>query len=265
MLTFLFVVLVSGALLAGVVALDAPRAPPMMSSVGNAFADVDFYDLPEARTFVARDGAKLLFRSYMGDPKRIVIAIHGSSGTTTSMHALARAIHRRGATVYALAMRGHEGTGRSGDIDYVGQLDDDLVDFVKTLGPRLPGQRRTLLGFSSGGGFALRVAGGACGACFDRLVLVAPQFPHDAPTSRPNACGWVSVAIPRIIVISLLSRLGINMFGGLPVLAMAVDPARAAEVGQTAIYSFRMQQNFCAANSYLEDVKRFRGEIRLFV
>ncbi len=137
---------------AAVLALDAPQVPPPMPSVENAYTDVDFSDLPAKQYLTARDGTKLAFRAYPGDPRRIVVLIHGSSGSSASMHVLARAIHARGATVYALAMRGHDETGRSGDIDYAGQLDDDVADFVSTLGPRRPGQTRTLLGFSSGGG-----------------------------------------------------------------------------------------------------------------
>jgi pimeloyl-ACP methyl ester carboxylesterase len=136
---------------------------------------------------------------------------------------------------------------------------------VATLGPRNERQKRTLLGFSSGGGFTLRFAGGPQGDRFDCLVLVAPQFPHTAPTSRPNAGGWVSVAIPRIIILSILSRIGINAFGGLRVLAMAVDPARAAMVRQTPFYSYRMLQNFTAGDGYLESLKRVRGPVAVFV
>jgi pimeloyl-ACP methyl ester carboxylesterase len=264
-LTFSVVVLIFLGLVAGIVAFDSPRSPLPMTSVARVFDGVDFSDMPSTQTFAARDGTQLLYRHYRGASDRIVVLVHGSSGTSASMHAVARAIHQHGATVYALAMRGHEGTGRSGDINYIGQLDDDLVDFVETLGPRMLGQRRTLLGFSSGGGFALRFAGGSHGAAFDRLVLVAPQLPHDAPTSRPAAGGWVSVAIPRIMALSLLERIGITMFGGLPVLAMAVDPARAAAIRQTPVYSFRMQQNFGARAGYLDDVRRVSGDISLFV
>jgi non-heme chloroperoxidase len=250
-------------IVAAIVALDTPHSPPAMTSVANVFDEVDFSDMPDIRSYAARDGTKLAYRLYPGDPQKIVVLIHGSSGTSASMHAVARAIHSRGATVYALAMRGHEGTGRSGDIDYIGQLDDDLVDFAKTLGPRSESQTRILLGFSSGGGFALHFAGGPHGDLFDRLILVAPQFPHTAPTSRPLAGGWVQVAVPRIVALSLLSRIGLNMFGGLPVLAMAVDPARAAAVRQTPFYSYRMLQNFTSGERYLEDIKRVRGDVRL--
>ena len=254
--------------LAATIAFSSPKALPPMASVANSFLGVDFSALPDKQFYRAADGAKLAYRLYPGDSGRIAVLIHGSSGTTASMHPLARAIAARGATVYALAMRGHDGgssRGRSGDIDYIGQLDDDLTDFIKTLGPRTPKQKRTLLGFSSGGGFALRFAGGPNGALFDRLVLVAPQFPHFAPTVRPQAGGWVSVAIPRIVALSILTRLGITQFNGLAVLAMSIDPARGAAARLTPVYSYRMLENFSASNDYLGDIKRVRGPVSLFV
>lgn len=266
MLTALAVLLlVAAAGLAGVIAFSSPTQPPPMHGVANAFVGVDFSDMPAKQHVTARDGTALDYRAYPGDPNRVVVLVHGSSGTTASMHAVAHAIHAKGATVYALAMRGHDGTGRSGDIDYIGQLDDDVVDFLATLGPRKAGETRTLIGFSSGGGFTLRFAGSANGALFDRLILISPQFPHDTPTTRPNAGGWVSVAIPRVVGLMLLSRLGITAFDGLPVLAMAVDPKRAAEVKQTPVYSFRMLRNFGPSDDYLADLKRFKGPVSLFV
>ena len=257
-------VLIAIAALAAVIALDAPQTPATMKSVSDPFAGVDFSGVPPKQHYAARDGTALVYRAYPGDPKRIVVLIHGSSGTTEGMHLVARDIRARGATVYALAMRGHDGTGRSGDIDYIGQLDDDVVDFLKALGPRPPGQTRTLLGFSSGGGFALRFAGSANGALFDRLILVAPQFPYFAPTMRHGAGGWVSLALPRIIALGVLNRFGITAFNGLPVLAMAVDRARLAETGLTPVYSYRMLRNFGPTDDYLGDVRRAPGPVRVF-
>ena len=262
LLGLILVVVVGFAL---VLALTAPVPPAAMASVSHSFDGVDYSGMPDKRHFTARDGAELVYRAYPGDPSRIVVVVHGSSGTTASVHPLARAIHAKGATVYTVAMRGHDQTGRSGDIDYVGQLDDDMVDFVKTLGPRAAGQTRTLLGFSSGGGFVLRFAGGPNGSLFDRIILVSPQLAYNAPTSRPSAGGWVSVSIPRIITLSLLSRIGITAFNGLPVLAMAVDPARLAASQQTAFYSYRLWRNFGPSDDYLGDLKRFHGPMSLFV
>jgi non-heme chloroperoxidase len=262
MLTTLAVaLLVAAVLLAAVIAFSRPAKLPPMTSVSAAFTGTDFSATPPKRHFTARDGTVLDYRAYPGDPSRIAVLIHGSSGTSASMHLVAQAIHARGATVYALAMRGHDGTGHSGDIDYIGQLDDDLVDFLATLGPRPAGQTRTLLGFSSGGGFVLRFAGGPHGALFDRLILVAPQFPYNAPTARPNAGGWVSVAVPRLLGLSLLTRLGITAFNGLPVLRMAVNPDPA--IGLTPVYSFRMLRNFGPSDDYLGDIARAPGTVVL--
>lgn len=258
-------VLLAIAALAAAIAFSRPAPLAPMTSVENAFDGADFSDLPAAMSFAARDGTRLDYRAYRGDPKRIVVLIHGSSGTSASMHLVARAIHAAGATVYALSMRGHDGQGRSGDVDYIGQLEDDVADFMKTLGPRRPGEVRMLLGFSSGGGFALRFAGGANGALFDRLILVSPQFPHDAPTVRPDGGGWVSVAIPRYVGLSILTRLGITGFNGLTTLGMAVDPERAAAAHQTGAYSFRMMRNFGPSDDYLGDFRRFKGPITLLV
>jgi non-heme chloroperoxidase len=257
-------VVVAVAALAAVIAFNAPKAPPAMTSVSQAFAGIDLSGAPPKQHYTARDGTVLVYRTYPGDPKRIVVLIHGSSGTTASMHLVARAIAARGATVYALAMRGHDGTGRSGDIDYIGQLDDHVVDFLNVLGPCAPGQTRTLLGFSSGGGFALRFAGSANGALFDRLILVAPQFPYFAPTVRQGAGGWISLAQPRIIALGVLNRFGITAFNGLPVLAMAVDRSRLAETGLTPVYSYRMLRNFGPGDDYLGDIKRARGPVSVF-
>ena len=257
-------VLLGVAALAAVIAFDAPKTPPAMASVSRPFAGVDFSGVPPKRHFTARDGTALVYRAYPGDPKRIVVLIHGSSGTAESMHLVAKAIAARGATVYALAMRGHDGTGRSGDIDYIGQLDDDVVDFLDTLGPRASGETRTLLGFSSGGGFALRFAGGPNGKLFDRLILIAPQFPYFAPTVRQGAGGWVSLALPRIIALGLINRAGITAFNGLPVLSMAVDRARLAQTGLTPVYSYRMLRNFGPGDDYLGDIKRAPGPVGVF-
>lgn len=251
--------------LAGAIAFDRPSTPPPMASVSDAFAGADFSAVPPMRHFTARDGTRLVYRAYPGDPKRVVVLIHGSSATSSSMHLVAQAIHAKGATVYALGMRGHDGTGRSGDLDYIGQLDDDVVDFLNTLGPRKPGEMRTLLGFSSGGGFALRFAGGPHGHLFDRLILVSPQFPHDAPTFRPGAGGWVSVAIPRIVALAILNRFGITAFNGLPVMALAVYRSKLAQTKLTPVYSYRMFRNFGPSDDYLGDVKRAPGPVAVFV
>ena len=98
-------------------------------------------------------------------------------------------------TVYVPDIRGHGGSGRRGDIDYIGQIDDDLVDFAAQLGPAKSGETRTLVGFSAGAGFTVRFAGGPHGLLFDRYVFLSPILPG-SPTLRPRSGGWVSFSLP---------------------------------------------------------------------
>ena len=259
LITILVAIVLSSA--AAILVFDSPKVPPAMASVEHAFDHSDLSKAPTMQYFTARDGTKLVFRAYPGHSQETVVLVHGSSGTSASMHLVAQVLNARGATVYALGMRGHDGTGRSGDIDYVGQLDDDVSDFVATLGPKAAGERRTLLGFSSGGGFVLRFAGGPTARLFDRFILVSPQLPVDSPVMRPNGGGWVSVAIPRIVVLQLFSRLGIHAFDGLPVLAFAVPPEKRNI--QTAFYSYRMVENFGPRHEYLADLKAAPGPVSL--
>src|SRR3546814_6500667 len=72
---------------------------------------------------------RVLFRSIA----RAVILVHGSTADSASMHSLARARQSMPdpPTVYALDIRGHGQSGPlRGDIAYVGQLEDDLADFL---------------------------------------------------------------------------------------------------------------------------------------
>ena len=66
--------------------------------------------------------------------RRGAIFIHGSAGSSgTSNHALSAALAARGVETWAIDIRGHGVSGTRGDIGYVGQLEDDLADFVGLL------------------------------------------------------------------------------------------------------------------------------------
>lgn len=247
---------------AGVLAFDAPVKPPTLASISKPFADVDFGDLPVVQTYAARDGAKLGYRFYKGSGAQVVVLIHGSSDDGAGMHPLAKALREAGALVYVPVVRGHGNFGRNGDIDYIGQLEDDLADFVALLRPLHSNASFSLIGFSSGGGFVLRVIGTPDEKLFDRFIMISPALPQSAPTIRPDTGGWVSVAKPRIIALAMLNRVGVPWFNGLPIVAFATSPNVPS---LTSVYSFRLAVDFGAPRDYLAALGRSRKPAALLV
>lgn len=238
-----------------VIAFSAPSSPPVMASMAGPLSRVNFDDVPAPHHFQARDGARLQYYPYPASPEKVAVLVHGSVGPGTTMHALAKALRDAGVSAHVLDIRGHGGSGRRGDIDYIGQIDDDLADFVMGLGPAKSGEVRTLVAFSAGAGFTIRFAGGPYGGLFDRYVFLSPILPG-APTLRSNAGGWTNISVPRLATISWLDRPGIHLFDGFDVISYAV----ARENTQaTRSYSYRLFVNFNAGREfgrYLKNIHR---------
>jgi len=256
------VIIVMAAAFIAAITLASPKAPPMMESIAAPFRAMNFASLPPVRHYQARDGAQLAYRAYPADHSRHTVAlVHGSSASSSSLHALAEYLQKNDIDVYALDMRGHGESGRQGDIDYVGQLEDDLEDFMKQMF-----QNRSdvvLAGFSSGGGFALRFAAGPRQQLFSRYIALAPFIRYDAPTTRPNSGEWARASVPRIIALTLLGPVGRKWLGHLPVIAFGIDPQNARY--QTSTYSYRLSSNFGLHHDYVSDLKAIKQPLTVIV
>ncbi|MGA7998312.1 MAG: alpha/beta hydrolase [Bradyrhizobium sp.] len=232
------------------------RRPPELTSISDSRKSVDFSSLPALERFQARDGTALGFRHYPPTGPatgRAAIVIHGSSGSSgTTIHALSSALAAHGVETFAVDIRGHGASGTRGDIGFVGQLEDDLADFVAVVRKTTPTAPLTLIGHSAGGGFALRVAASPIQNLFDRTVLLAPYLGYSAPTNRPNSGGWASADIPRILGLLALRKIGIDCCEALPVLAFAVPPNSAKIL--TATYSDRLMRNFANHPDFRADL-----------
>lgn len=255
----------TGASLAAIVvlaiAMGGPGRPKSMNSISAPFKDVDFSGLPALRTFTARDGAMLGYRLYdthEAPPAGSVVLVHGSSAHSQSLHVLANALRNGGFQTYALDIRGHGASGRRGHIDHVGQLEDDLVDFMQRMHPADP---VTLVGFSSGGGFALRFAASKDQGLFANYLLLSPFISQDAATYRPDSGGWVSVGVPRLITLSVLNRLAITALNRLPVTAFALDDADSQ--GLTAQYDYSLAQNFRPLADFAANIRAIQRPMRV--
>ena len=230
--------------LAGLLMFGTKPMPAQMLSVSDPMRHVDFAGLPALQQFTARDGQRLSYRMYAGTNRNVVVLIHGSSGESSGMHAVAESLNAVGDTVYVPDLRGHGHDGLPGDIDYIGQLDNDLADLMSVIRLRHPGANFTLMGHSSGGGFVLRIAEGPQAHWFNRFVLLSPLLGYGSPTYRPDLGGWATPFIGRIIALRTLNAVGIRWFNGLPIVGFAID--RSAPIPLVGAYSYRMQMNFSA-------------------
>ncbi|MDB5777376.1 MAG: Lysophospholipase [Herbaspirillum sp.] len=245
------------------IAFGGPTEIPAMLSVNNPFQDIDYSDLPAIKHFPARDGSGLAYREYAGGQglsKKVVVLIHGSAASGRSMHIMAKAFAKAGYTAYALDIRGHGDSGPKGQIAYIGQLEDDLADFVKSVDIA---STATLVGFSSGGGFALRFAGGARQKLFANYLLLAPYIHQDAPTFKPAGGGWVSIGLPRIIALSALNKVGVTRFNDLPVLRFALNDE--AKRFLTPEYSFALASNFRPNDDYRMNIRSSNQPMAILV
>ena len=250
-------------LLVAMVALPLKR-PGELRSVAAAARSVDRSTMPPLQRFGARDGSDIAYRHY---PARgvavgkIAIVVHGSSGSSPAVHALADALAARGVETYAPDMRGHGGSGTRGDIAYLGQLENDLEDLVALVRESAPNEPISLLGHSAGGGFALRIISSPIRELFARAVLLAPYLGYDAPTNRPDSGGWASADIPRILALQALAGLGVTCCEALPTLAFAV-PANSENI-LAPTYSYRLMRNF-ATRGYTADLAATTLPVTLF-
>ncbi|MDP1742579.1 alpha/beta hydrolase [Polaromonas sp.] len=263
--TFATVALVFTAL-AAAVAFGGPEPIAPLASINDPFARVDFSTVPPASRYTARDGTALAWLRYPAAgiatgnaaAARRVVLVHGSSARARSLHVLAGALAATGLDVAVLDMRGHGDSGPRGHAAYIGQLEDDIEDFMRAIPHAGP---TTLAGFSSGGGFVLRFAGSTRQDLFDRYVLLAPFLHHNAPTNMPNNGGWVSVGLPRMIAVTLLNVAGISTWNHLPVLRFGLNDA--ARQFLTPSYDFTLATNFRPHDDYQADIRNAKRPMRV--
>jgi len=239
---------------------------PELASISAARRTVDLTSLPAIERFQARDGTWLGFRHYPATAAatgRAAIVIHGSSGSSGgTIHALSGALAARGVETWAVDIRGHGASGTRGDIRYVGQLEDDMADLVAEIRKTAPSAPLTLVGHSSGGAFALRVAGSPIQNLFARVVLLAPYLGYDAPSTRPDSGGWARADIPRILALEVLRAVGVNCCESLPVLALAVPPNSQKTLVGT--YTDRLMRNFAVHRDFRHDLAAATKPITIF-
>jgi len=206
-----------------------------------------------------RDGFPAQVRVYDSTKANapLVVLVHGSAWHGLQFDGLARQL-RASADVLVPDLRGHgPQPGRRGDIDYIGQFEDDLADLITA--HRKPGQKVVLAGHSSGGGLVVRFAGGAHGEMLDGAVLMAPFLKYNAPTTRQNSGGWAYPLTRRIIGLSMLNTFKIPFLNHLTIMQFRMPQVVLdGPLGDTATtqYSYRLNTSFAPRSDYLADLSR---------
>src|SRR5262249_36051242 len=151
-LLWVLTILALAAVVLGVMLAMPLKGMPVLGSISRTDQAVDRSDLPAVDRFQARDGTTLGYRHYPAHqpacPRAAVLA-HGSSGSGSAVHGVAKALAAVGVETFAPDIRGHGVSGTRGDIGYLGQLEDDMADFISEIRKMQPDVPLTLLGHSA--------------------------------------------------------------------------------------------------------------------
>jgi pimeloyl-ACP methyl ester carboxylesterase len=175
-------------------------------------------------------------------------------------HEMAEYLSRQGVGhIVVPDLRGHGfSPDRRGDVDHIGQFEDDIADLiVYARAEHTDGAQIILGGHSSGGGLVVRFAGGKYEKLADGFVLMAPFLKYDAPTTRPSSGGWANVATRRLIGLSMLNQIGITALNHLPVISFNMPKSVLdGPFGKTATlqYSYRLNTGFAPRTDYTSDL-----------
>jgi pimeloyl-ACP methyl ester carboxylesterase len=247
----------------GLIVTDRPH------SIVNADEPIDFaalteaaYDeMPDLQPYTARDGAELSYRLYESSAATniVLILLHGSGWHSMQFHPLASQLSTAGAAhIVAPDLRGHGfNPVTRGDVSTIGQLEDDVADLIAIVKPQFPGARIILGGHSSGGGLAVRFAGGEHGVLADGFLLLAPFLKYNAPTTRRDSGGWATPNSRRIAGLTMLNNIGIHGLDGLTVIQFAMPQSVLdGPLGDSATtaYSHRLNSSFAPRSRYGRDL-----------
>ena len=240
---------------AALVVFGVPKNSPQKQE-GLSFDElvIDYEKAPFLHKYRARDGTGLEYRIYPAKTDKIIILLHGSGWHGRYFFPLASYIASQNlAAVYTPDLRGHGlNPKKRGDIDYIGQFEDDIWDLIKIIRRDNSKAKIIIGGHSSGGGLAVRFAGGQYGKQADAYLLFAPFLKYNAPTTRPGSGGWAVPYTGRIIGLTMLNNIGLTCFNHLPSIEFNM-PKAYRDGTETLVYSHRLNTAY-APKDYKNDL-----------
>ncbi|RWZ60900.1 alpha/beta hydrolase [Halobacillus fulvus] len=140
----------------------------------------------EWKTYRARDFSQLQFAHYQKEPQQTtaLILLHGITAELEHHRKLAHALQIK-ADVFLPILRGYDQLNQRGDLDYIGQYDDDLFDFLHFV-KRKGYERVILAGHSMGCANLLRIIDLNPEAA-DYYLFLSPFFHPALPVYREES------------------------------------------------------------------------------
>lgn len=205
-----------------------------------------------------RDGWDMPVRHLPGPRDApLLVLLHGSGWHGQQLEDLAIRLSDA-ATVVVPDLRGHGATPeRRGDIDHLGQIEEDIADLVLNL--LRADQGVVIAGHSSGAGTAIRFCGGRYGRLADAAVLLSPYLHHTAPTYPRRKGGWADLATRRLLGLEMLNALGLHGLDHLWVTQFAMPQSVLdGPLGHTATlrYTHRLNASLLPRRRWWRDVAR---------
>jgi alpha-beta hydrolase superfamily lysophospholipase len=213
-------------------------------------SDLEVRKIYQEHQFTMRDGTHLFARHFPSESELTILLIHGVASDSSEFDRSAKLLQEAtSATIFALDLRGHgQSEGERGDVDYIGQYEDDVADVIAEIRAGAPNGRLVLAGHSMGGGIALRFAQIDNAPPVDGHLLFAPHLGANAPTlpavdpeggETDGSAAFIQLHIPRIIGLTMLNTVGIRAFNGMGTLFFNL-PSESARV---RTYSYRAMVN----------------------
>ncbi|MCP3025931.1 alpha/beta fold hydrolase [Halobacillus sp. A5] len=196
----------------------------------------------EWKQYAARDFSTLFYLHYNnGNSQRALIMVHGITVEVKHHEEMAK-VYKAGGDIFLPLLRGYDSQHAKGKLDYIGQYDDDLFDFIHFI--RKQGYQEIILaGHSMGCANLLRLIYKNEKAA-DGYVFFAPYFHPEIPVYqedvnehfKPETEVDYKVFSKKAAALALLQKLGIQRFNNQTV---AIVPDEFSE-GDLVHLSFKL-------------------------
>jgi non-heme chloroperoxidase len=224
----------------------------------------DYSDIPDLIEYKSLDDSKLNYRYYDSNSEKLIILLHGSGYHSKYLYKFAKNISDKNiAKVITPDLRGHgTQTIKRGDVDYIGQLDDDLDTFIQFCLETYKSKQIFIAGHSSGGGLALRLMGNQKRFQVDGYILLAPYLAHDSPTTNSKS-NWAKPLLVKVILANILNSFGLHWLDHVVTVKFNL-PEKYRDGSETLNYTHALITSFSPIN-YIKDLSETTKKTILIV